>query len=615
MEEYLQRVLDDADIGSLLKISAQDFQQNIKSNIVKIIFYSSAIEGNKLDVSTAELLLNGKIVSKEGRFQDYIEILNHGEVYRRLIKISKRDVTIKDMIDLRTELFDGIPDKYRGLRRYRNGVGEYITSPPSRVERELLATLKIINTKPASPVDAFLNALEFHLKIAHLHPFEDGVGRTTRLFMNLYLMKSGLMPIIISDEDNKLYRNSLSFYHFTGYTVSFVANMLIFSFEKTELHKLLEKVKRLDEKEPHNLEFRDIILQLTSNIDGAKLRSDIELLYKKGTEEKDIELALSGLWLSRNSKIDTSIVRKAMASDNYRLRAGAVLAAGQIDIAKYGKYIKKLALGDDNEYNRILAIAVLARAKLLDSKLVEEIIEKENGEVALSALSEYLTWIDASPLYLKSIRKLMKNTSVNVSSRAHEAFINHADERMIVESVISLMQHKDSVIQQSIIGQLRYSGKQFNPTIASALSDVAILDKGVRTLLLGSISSKDKMVEEFMPFLDEIMKSKDSTQEERAYAIYLIGIYKGVDYLKNEYKVNVGNGHNTLENIASFLAYTHALEKDSAISPNKEYVFSLDDGKLNLVQCVELARLTKSNRFGTGFLELCLMDLRQWNLD
>ena len=53
----------------------------------------------------------------------------------------------------------------------------------------------------------------------------------------------------------------------------------------------------------------------------------------------------------------------------------------------------------------------------------------------------------------------------------------------------------------------------------------------------------------------------------------------------------------------------------SAISPNKEYVFSLDDGKLNLVQCVELARLTKSNRFGTGFLELCLMDLRQWNLD
>jgi hypothetical protein len=95
----------------------------------------------------------------------------------------------------------------------------------------------------------------------------------------------------------------------------------------------------------------------------------------------------------------------------------------------------------------------------------------------------------------------------------------------------------------------------------------------------------------------------------------LIGIHKGVDYLKNEYKVNVGNGHNTLENIASFLAYTHALGKDSAISPNKEYVFSLDDGKLNLVQCVELARLTKSNRFGTGFLELCLMDLRQWNLD
>ena len=612
MEEYLQRVLGDAGIGDLLKTSAQDFQENIKSNIVRIIFYSSAIEGNKLNASTAELLLNGKIVSKEGRFQDYIEILRHGEVYRQLIKLSKRDVTIKDMVDLRTELFDGILDKYRGLRRYRNGVGEYITSPPTGVERELSAALKIINTKPTSPIDSFLNALEFHLQVVHLHPFEDGVGRTTRLFMNLYLMKSGIIPVLVSDEDNKPYRNSLSFYHFTGYGAPFAANMLLFLVGKTELHKIVEKANGLDEKEPHHLEFKDTILQLTGNIDEAKLRSDIELLYKRGIKDKDTGLALSSLWLSRNSKIDTGIVRKAIASENHRLRAGAVLAAEQIGIAKYCKDVKKLALDDVNEYNRTLAMAVLARTKMLDPKLVEKIVEKGKGEVVLSALSEYLTWVDASPLYLKSIRRLMENASVNVSSRAHEAFIKHADERIIVESVVSGMQHKDSIVQQLIIGQLRYSEKQFNPTIASALSDVAILDKGVRTLLLGSISSKGKMTEEFMPFLDEIMKSKSSSQEERAYAIYLIGIHKGVDYLKEEYKVSVGKGHNTLENIAAFLAYTHTLEKDSTIAPDKEYVFSLDDDKLNLVRCVELARLTKANRFGTDFLGLCLRDLRQW---
>lgn len=40
-----------------------------------------------------------------------------------------------------------------------------------------------------------------HYKLVDIHPFADGNGRTSRLIMNLILLRAGYPPVIIYKED------------------------------------------------------------------------------------------------------------------------------------------------------------------------------------------------------------------------------------------------------------------------------------------------------------------------------------------------------------------------------------------------------------------------------
>src|SRR5690606_22250110 len=53
------------------------------------------------------------------------------------------------------------------------------------------------------------SALEAHLRLVSIHPFSDGNGRTTRLLMNLILMKAGYPPLVIGPDDRLDYLESI----------------------------------------------------------------------------------------------------------------------------------------------------------------------------------------------------------------------------------------------------------------------------------------------------------------------------------------------------------------------------------------------------------------------
>lgn len=52
-------------------------------------------------------------------------------------------------------------------------------------------------------------AAVLHWKIAHIHPFADGNGRTARLLINFSLMRDGFPPAIIKVEDRARYLECL----------------------------------------------------------------------------------------------------------------------------------------------------------------------------------------------------------------------------------------------------------------------------------------------------------------------------------------------------------------------------------------------------------------------
>ena len=56
-------------------------------------------------------------------------------------------------------------------------------------------------------------AARVHVDFVGIHPFVDGNGRTSRLLMNLELMKSGYPPVIFKVEDRLEYYKALDLAH------------------------------------------------------------------------------------------------------------------------------------------------------------------------------------------------------------------------------------------------------------------------------------------------------------------------------------------------------------------------------------------------------------------
>ena len=70
--------------------------------------------------------------------------------------------------------------------------------------------------------DLFLKTAALMASLAQNHPFVDGNGRTSRLLMNLELMKSGFPPVIFRVEDRLEYYRALDTAHTTENYVPFL---------------------------------------------------------------------------------------------------------------------------------------------------------------------------------------------------------------------------------------------------------------------------------------------------------------------------------------------------------------------------------------------------------
>lgn len=77
---------------------------------------------------------------------------------------------------------------------------------------EVLTFIKSLQVDDVDLDNAAEVSAKIHMGIAHIHPFWDGNGRIARLLANIPLLKSGLPPLVISQEQRRLYIETLSSY-------------------------------------------------------------------------------------------------------------------------------------------------------------------------------------------------------------------------------------------------------------------------------------------------------------------------------------------------------------------------------------------------------------------
>lgn len=87
-----------------------------------------------------------------------------------------------------------------------NEVGGTETTQPEAVSTEMKKLLSLYNSKEKVTLE---DILEFHVKFARIHPFQDGNGRVGRLIMFKECLKYDIVPFIIEDKIKMFYYRGL----------------------------------------------------------------------------------------------------------------------------------------------------------------------------------------------------------------------------------------------------------------------------------------------------------------------------------------------------------------------------------------------------------------------
>lgn len=173
-------------------------------------YNTNRMEGSTITLrETADLLERG-ISPSQRPMEDIKETEAHKEVFTNMLKYNK-EITLSTVLYWHKSLFQHTkPDAAGKIRTYNVGISGSKFRPPYPIELDLLLRDFFDwynqNKKKLHPVH--LAALA-HLKFVTIHPFGDGNGRISRLFMNYVLNKKGYPMLIIPYTQRMSYYSAL----------------------------------------------------------------------------------------------------------------------------------------------------------------------------------------------------------------------------------------------------------------------------------------------------------------------------------------------------------------------------------------------------------------------
>src|SRR5699024_7836052 len=176
--------------------------------LVKNTYHSNAIEGNTLTIYETKAIIEDGITIAGKSMREHLEAINHKQAIILTEEIVKNKEAISERImkELLAIILHGIGPLNAGVYRNQDVIISGANHTPLRytVVPQLMTDLKewYDENNDLHPVE---KAAIFSSKFVNIHPFVDRNGRTSRLLMNLELIKAGYLPIIIEKEQRFKY--------------------------------------------------------------------------------------------------------------------------------------------------------------------------------------------------------------------------------------------------------------------------------------------------------------------------------------------------------------------------------------------------------------------------
>jgi len=179
---------------------------------LELTYTSNAIEGNTLTQIETNLVIEKGITIGGKKLRDHLEAIDHWDAVRYVREIAEQTAPLTEF-DLRNlqalvlkRSDPEIAGGYATSSRYVNtDSGRHTFPSPAEVPSLMGDFAAWLRDTPATPETAFAA----HRRLADIHPFNDGNGRTARLLMNLVLIRGGYPPVAVRPEDRLGYLQAL----------------------------------------------------------------------------------------------------------------------------------------------------------------------------------------------------------------------------------------------------------------------------------------------------------------------------------------------------------------------------------------------------------------------
>jgi Fic family protein len=175
---------------------------------LELTYTSNAIEGNTLTAAETTLVVEHGITIGGKPLKDHLEAIDHYEAIRYVRELARRGTPLSES-DVRS--LHGLVVKRSNpdiAGQYANQ-GRYVLTDAGRHSFPSLAEVPALMGDFArwlnSAADTPETAFTAHRRLADIHPFNDGNGRTARLLMNLILIRGGYPPVAVRPEDRPAY--------------------------------------------------------------------------------------------------------------------------------------------------------------------------------------------------------------------------------------------------------------------------------------------------------------------------------------------------------------------------------------------------------------------------
>lgn len=179
-------------------------------------YNSNAIEGSTLTINETKVVLEGITVGGK-TLREHLEVINHRDAIRYVEELVQKEEPFSQwqIKNLHHLILKGINDKYADVYRDQQVFisGATHTPPaPFKIQEQMNALITWYETE-AQQLHPITRGAMLHVIFVGIHPFIDGNGRTSRLLLNLELMKNGYPPIVIKVENRLAYYNALDKSH------------------------------------------------------------------------------------------------------------------------------------------------------------------------------------------------------------------------------------------------------------------------------------------------------------------------------------------------------------------------------------------------------------------